>query len=358
MASDTITYYGPAPTSADGVLNAFVQQPVANTPAEDANGKRTYKERWKGPYSRGKEILSTIANGDSIIAVYGWLGGNKVQRYDYPTATVIVSEIAPDGTVKKTIKRGTWCVETIDVIELDAGAHCYIDIQYTSEEISESSVDTLTEDETKRTWTVNWQSYSVTPYEFCSGTIHPDIPLSPSGQGYSHNWSLPASRTLIEAYKSHNPQLIKIQGEDVCIYTPNPNTPDCRLTLSPAEMCVIKKINSNRNATYHYPIVTYRQVFNGPRGASFTENLGSSLDKLTSLPEDCPYSFASLVNGDWQWLQVADDITQTKTDTTVTYERRQMWAGYTDVDENYYGIKPFTHSADGIKEGRWYKNCL
>lgn len=357
MATETIEHYGPVATT-NGVLAAFVQQPIANTPSEDANGKRTYKERWKGPYSKGKTILNTIKNGDSISQVYIWLGDNKVQRFSYPTAKAIKIEIA-NGIVNKKIISGVWIVETINVIELDAGAHCYVDIQYMCEPApDESSTEPLTEDETQRTWTVNWQSYSVTPYEFCSGGIHSDIYVSPSGQGFTPDWAAPASRSMIETYKSHSPQITYIQGQEVCVYTPNPDTPELRLALSPAETCVIKKINSNRNATYHYPIVTYRQVFTGARDATFTQSLGSSLDRITVLPEDCPYGFEGLPNGDWKWLQVADDITQTKTDTTVRYERRQVWAGYTDIDENYYGTEQFSHSKDGIEKGRWSKNCL
>ena len=101
---------------------------------------------------------------------------------------------------------------------------------------------------------------------------------------------------------------------------------------------------------------------NGKSSSSFTDELGGDLDVITTLPSDCPYTFAKIKTGagdvDWTWIKIGDDMQQTKTDTTTTFTRTERWAGYTDVDENYYGSETFSHDENGIKTGRWYKNCL
>ena len=60
----------------------------------------------------------------------------------------------------------------------------------------------------------------------------------------------------------------------------------------------------------------------------------------------------------WTWLKIGDDMQQTRTETTVTFTRTERWAGYNDVDENYYSKNTFAHTEFGITTGRWYKNCL
>ena len=59
MASNPINYYGPAPTDKNGVLSQWVQQPSDNMPHETQDNI-TWRERWKGPFSLGKDILSKI----------------------------------------------------------------------------------------------------------------------------------------------------------------------------------------------------------------------------------------------------------------------------------------------------------
>ena len=74
-----LEYYGPVPTNENGVLSAFVQQPVSNTPAETSNGI-TYTEKWKGPYEKGKTVLSSVKVGDNLSVLHTWLGTNRVVR--------------------------------------------------------------------------------------------------------------------------------------------------------------------------------------------------------------------------------------------------------------------------------------
>lgn len=342
MAATELSVYGPAPTSGDGVLAAFVQQPVANTPAELGKYQIVYTEKWKGPYETGKEILSHVKIGDNLTSFHEFLGDNKVSRYDTPVAPV------------REKLSSYWQIRAIRVDEHTAGAHCFITVDCDADFGLSAG---LTERTEANTWSVTWQSYSVTPYEFASGVVHPPIVIT-GDQQVPLNWDYKASRSTINQYLSHNPET----KSDNYTWTPNPKQPQTKYALCGAEIELMKKINQNRNATYHYPIVTHQTQFYGKTGSVFSNNIGSDLDVVTKLPSDCPYTFSPIMSStpadSWTWIKIGDDMQQTRTETTVTFTRTERWAGYTDVDQNYYGTGTFKHDANGIKTGRWYKNCL
>lgn len=142
MAVQTIPVNGPAEVSDNGILACFVQQPVANTPAETTSGA-TYSEKWKGPYEKGKEVLSSIKVGDALSEFHTWLGDNKVSRYDAPKCPTRFG----DGS--------HWVITSIRVDEHTAGDHCYINIDCTPNFI-ETSTDPLVEDTESNVWSITW----------------------------------------------------------------------------------------------------------------------------------------------------------------------------------------------------------
>lgn len=202
-----ITYRGPAPVSENGVLACWVQQPVDNTPATNSSGQMIYTEKWKGPYSQGINILDDVKAGDIIDTFHGWLGENRISYFDIPSIPT------DDPTVDLH-----WTITSLRVSELQAGDHCTITVEFSH------NMQKLQDSDT---WEVSWQAYTVTPYEFCSGKVHKDITVSPSFTvGSSEmDWTLPASRQMIEQYRSHNPQIVKGNDgtadegeEDVTLY--------------------------------------------------------------------------------------------------------------------------------------------
>lgn len=54
-------------------------------------------------------------------------------------------------------------------------------------------------------------------------------------------------------------------------------------------------------------------------------------------------------------MKIGDDMQETKTRSKqrVTFVRREMYAGFTDVDVNFYGNGAFDHTEAGILSGRW-----
>lgn len=354
-------YRGSAPTDDKGVLDCFVQQPVDNTPSADKDGRIIYTEKWKGPYKTAIDILDDIKVGMDIAVFHQWLGANKISCFDPPAPPKINKD--DTGTDNK------WIISNIRVQELTAGDHAIIVVEFGAN---------LQKLQDSDTWSVSWQAYTVTPYEFCSGKVHEPLTISPSfGVGQTElNWSIPASRQMIEQYRSHSPQIVKgtdgtAENNDesditLFVYKPNPEDEYDYKMLSMREMEVLKKLNQGRNATYHYPIVTHSVSYIGTEVSAMIDqigSLGSDLDTaISSLPSECPYSFADFKQGsdnkNWIWLKIGDDITQAKTGVTIQFNRKETWAGYNDVDMNYYGSQPFSDSKEGVLSGRWYKNCL
>ena len=115
MAATNLSVYGPAPVDKDGVLAAFVQQPVANTPSEISKFRIVYTEKWKGPYETGKEILSKVKIGEDLTAFHTALG-NTVSRFTTPASPV------------REKLSSYWQIAAIKVDEHTAGAHCFITV--------------------------------------------------------------------------------------------------------------------------------------------------------------------------------------------------------------------------------------
>jgi hypothetical protein len=355
MSKTNLTYYGPAPVNSNGVLNAFVQQPTTESPSETTSGI-VYSEVWKGPYEKGKNILSFVKIGDTRNVFYTWLGANRVYRIDPPNAPIRNGE------------QLNWYVDSINVSELQAGDHCTITVKFKTEFDNAESPNIVQEVPDSLRWDVAWQSYTVTPYEFASGKVHEDISMSPSYSG-DLDYTVKASRIMIEKYRNNNGRVVTLnEGTDDeifgLIYSLEDSFADTYV-LGGAETELYKKISLNRNAVYHYPVITKTRTYQGMLSADLPDELGVDMDTISSLPEGCPYTFAKVKVGDNEkdrvWLKMTDNlqIQQIDIDRNVkTLTRTEQWAGYDEVDENYYGTGNFTHTKDGILSGRWYKGCL
>lgn len=338
----------PIPTSdysKAGVLDKWVKQPCDTSPGIMSNGEVNYREKWKGPYSSGRTILSSIKHGDTLSTAHSALG-SKQEQYAAPSCP-------PLGN-----KARTWRVQELRVEESTAGDHCILYITYHGV-VDVSEITGLEEDEEKNVWTISWQTYTVTPWEFCSTSDAVSKPWSPSYDDSppTPDWSSKASRTSVEAAMNQNPDL---SHPPFIVYTPDINVPDCRMYLDAPAAYLYKKAKLNQNAYWHYPIITHQTVHKG----SFTSNykgqgtLGSDIDVKTTLPSGCPYNLDSA----WDFVKVGDDMTQVRDEATdrTTFTRQEMFMGVlkNSYDKNYYSPGTFAHTEEGIKNGRWEKNAI
>ena len=339
----------PIPTNSvstnNGVLNEWVCQ--SQSQVKESGGTITYQEVFKGPFASGKEILSRIKTGDKINSVHSMMGmGLRNQLFDAPSCPL------------RENKRGVWILQSIQITEQIAGSHCLLQLIYVAD-YSGGDVQTLTEDIYQNTWSVSWQSYTVSPYAFCSNPEDP-INLKVTENENKDKGKLQASRETIQKYLSQNGtnNLFKNSVKDKETY---------RLNVS--ETLILNKLNANKNAVYHYPIVTHSTVKSGPfndtssnlsseilkQPTKYDDDLGADLDTIVNeLPKDCPYTFAileSVGNKEWQWVKIADDIDEQHTKTTTSFTRREQWMGVVDPDVNFYSNVPFNRT--DLSACRW-----
>lgn len=328
----------------NGVLTKFIKQTVDNTPCEMSNGEINYREKWKGPYSRGKSILSSVKIGDTLAAAHTALG-DSVEEFSEPTCPT------------RNGIDGTWKVKDIRVEQIEAGDHCYVHFTFYAA-YSGYDVETLTELIEKNVWSVSWQSYSVSPWDFCKNGGGNASPWSPSYEDSppTADWTKTADRAAIQAAMNQNPEF---KGNFI-VYTPDKNVPDCKMYLDAAHTAIQKKVGLDRNAIYHYPIITHQTVHKGGFSANYkgTATLGQDIDHVSSLPTGCPYDFDST----WIWIKIGDNMTQQRDEakqiTIFTHQETFMGVLQDSYDQNYYGNGTFSHTEEGITNGRWKRNAI
>lgn len=309
----------PIPTNSvstnNGVLTDWVCQ--SQSQVKESGGAITYQEIFKGPFASGKELLSKIETGDKIDSVH-LLMGNKNQLFTAPSCPL------------RGNTNGVWRLQTIQITEQTAGSHCLLQLLFLAD-YSGGDEENLTEDIYQNTWSVSWQSYTVSPYAFCANPTEP-INLKVTDDEAKDKGKLKASRETIQKYLSQNGtnNVFKNSIKDKDTY---------RLTDS--EVLILQKINANKNAVYHYPIVTHTTVKSGPfndtssnlsseiptQPTKYDDALGGDLDTtIAELPKECPYIFAileSVGNKEWQWIKIADDIDEQHTKKTTSFTRRE-----------------------------------
>lgn len=331
----------------DGVLNEWVCQ--SQSQVKESGGAVTYQEVFKGPFAQGKGLLSTIKTGDKIDYVHSLMGiGLRNQLFDAPSCPI------------RENHTGVWRLQSIQITEQQAGAHCLLQLLFLAD-YSGGDVENLSEDIYQNTWSISWQSYTVSPYAFCANPEKTKN-LTVSEDENQDNGKLKASRETIQKYLSQNGtnNLFKNSVKDKETY---------RLTVS--EVLILQKLNANKNAVYHYPIVTHTTVKSGPfndtssnlssdietpkQPTKYDDALGGDLDTIVDeLPKECPYEFAKLEsvgNKEWQWIKIADDIDEQHTRTTTSFTRREQWMGVVDPDVNFYSNVPFDRTE--LSACRW-----
>ena len=325
-------------TTTNGVLATWVAQPQS-TPAETRDNLQ-YQEVFKGPYSIGRSILNIIKVGDYIEDAHTALASSV------SGGTNILFDIPPRPTreVGEETITYRWVVAGIECKQIDpAGDHCLLTIKYQADYATDS-VDPLTDDPYQDTWSVSWQSYTVSPWAFCSNISAQNDPVGSESDEYRYL-----------AYRSTIEKSISQGTADKQIFDNFGGVGEQKYMLNDAEKLILKKVQTNTNAVYHYPVVVHNTVKRGKFGdAAWSEQLGEDLDALTAtLPNECPYSFdAHGEQNPWKWMKIGDDIQQVHTKEQTSYTRREMWRGMKDADINYYGSTPFSHT-NALLSCRW-----
>lgn len=111
---------------------------------------------------------------------------------------------------------------------------------------------------------------------------------------------------------------------------------------------------------YHYPIITHQTVHRGGYSANYRgqATLGEDIDYVHELPSGCPYAF----NSKWIFIKIGDDMSQIKDKEkqSTSFTRHETFMGVLSdsYDKNYYGNGEFSHTEQGIKNGRWKRKSI
>lgn len=349
MAVNTPTYYGQAPTKGDqstekdaqteGTLAAIVLQPIEQAPTIDVDDRLTYVETWKGPYAWAKDIYQY----DPI----------DKSRNQFITTISNYVQVIERFNVPNPGKNCAWFINNVSVRELEAGDHAEIRITYNSRFESIEPGQDWNNLVHKDVWTLDWQSYSVTPYAFCKNepTEMPFSAYQPD------DWEPTAWRKNIEDF-------FQSQSGDKKEYQYAPTSfREYYLTLNNAERLVAKKIIEGKNAVYHYPVLKHHQEWNKKfaslsAAVEFPEEIGGDIDHIVSIDSSqlsgCPYAFPTENDKPvWKWTKTGDTMTQTKdkATNTVTFIRETIYWGTKDPDQNFYGNIKFNHNQ--LNDCRW-----
>lgn len=126
-------------------------------------------------------------------------------------------------------------------------------------------------------------------------------------------------------------------------------------TLNKAERLVAKKKMAGLQPVLHYPILTKSTTSQTKGTLPSVANCGADIDKITTLPSGCPFSFAAPFGygTDWDWIKTGDTINMSrdKTTGTTTYTRTEVWNGALSADVNFYGTQAFNHNS--LNTCRW-----
>lgn len=312
---------------ADDLNNKMILQATTQNASLVGKDVASFTETWKGPWNEIKKLTDE----SKILGVVLVIG---LKRPSFANANWVFTHQPP-----KTIdeKNWPWVIRTLN-IQQGPGSSGYLTITYEAGQPSwESSNEgelpsepdpkaelSSYEKTDSRAWSLTWQAYNRSVLEYSK---IPDTQLLYKGDPGSAPWTY---------YK---------------------NTPTGRAVAQfpedEKERQIAKYYSKDISPQFHYPIVTCHQEYLAPDKPLFTE-IGKDLDKKTSLPGECPFTFGQK----WEWIMVADTGTikrdnkvtftsteggqpTTKTENTLTYVRDTSWQGAKVWDENFYGEKPW-----------------
>lgn len=324
-----------ASTDSNGVLSEAIVQPASNSPQYTTDSS-TCEIKLKGPYDSLKN-----ANNLTMCDLHTAITRMPVtvsKNFDYP---------APPAGNK-------WWVKGTSLEQLEAGDHGILtltcDAVLTSYSPSGSSGSF---DPYQDTWNLRWESYTVKPTAFCANDGHEATELTAATSGPDTNGL--ADRQHIHYFME--------AGKDNSGYSDKVSkywyrTQDGDFVLNRAEELVMKKIMQDRQALWHYPVLTHitTKYFsttsaNISSRLEYGESLGEDIDHIVDLPEECPYEFPTDADQNWEWVKTGDDMQHIKTKERISFQRTETYMGVISADVNFYGNTPFSHT--NLENCRW-----
>lgn len=250
-----------------------------------------------------------------------------------------------------------WMIDTIEVTEIEAGAHGELLITYKAvptdtfpmngyggkEPSSEVSTEVINE---SSGWTLRWGTYSRNPLEYCTKEPNPYTGSNSENiyvakvDNVIRCSQLPKPRTEqipadMRDKTQHPPQYMWIEpnqaGESL--------SADVKELANEKERKIYNYYTRGVQPTFHYPVLTY--TYTAEYGADYKVPfyVASELvdEKLkTELPDNCPFNLEG-----WEWLHCGTEAQVRKIKTiqknAIQVTKTTTWEGALKFDENFYG---------------------
>lgn len=344
------------PVTNIGVLSALVKQPIDNQPTIDENSYRLH-ERYKGPYNVIKEFpLNVFYPGRILENALSDVQANYFPIYNHFNA--------PDpGT------GNVWIIDSCNVIENTAGDHGILDVEYYA--IDEDEVDPEEESEWTpvgdKTWNLTWGAYTVTPWAFMKNEpVEDPYPDDPDQPAPAKDYSQTTYRPNVEEFFNSK------EGDKTKFQYMSESYSNIR-QLNDAEQLIAKKVISQQNALYHYPVVSETTVYEKALSAVTSADyefgttqapVGADIDFIYPTPDGKlgPFVFADPQTdkkNSWEFIKTGDNISFSESKRgqldVLRCTRTIIFQGARSWNRNFYGnvqiFPPDTRA--NLPDARW-----
>lgn len=342
MSRQTIT---PDLIGQNGVLTKMVQQPIDNAIEISWQDGARYTEKWKGPYHEMKEVTKD----GGLIMGKAWKVGFGRPVLDDNWVSLI--------NIPQPVTGMAWMIDTIEVTEIEAGAHGELLITYKAvslddlpmvgyggkEPSSETSSEVVTE---SSGWTLRWGTYSRNVLEYCTNLsiYHVDDPSDHAK--IAHADCVIKCSQLPKPRKSQIPSDWRGSGsshpEQYMWVEPNQAgesvSADVRELGNDKERKIYDYYTRGVQPVFHYPVLTY--TYTAEYGADYTGKFYVADElvdtKETALPTKCPFDLDG-----WEWLHCGTEAQVRKVKKTtrnvLQVTKTTTWEGALKFDDNFYG---------------------
>ena len=329
----------------NGVLTKMVQQPVDNAIEISWQDGAKYTERWKGPYDAMKGVTAT---GGTVKGAT-WLVGYARPSLGTDWASLIGMPTTTSGM--------TWMIDTIEVTEIEAGAHGELLITYKAvstddlpmvgyggkEPSSETSSEVVTE---SSGWTLRWGTYSRNVLEYCTNLSIYNVDDPSDHANIAHADCVIKCSQLPKPRKSQIPSEWRGSGsshpEQYMWVEPNQAgesvSADVRELGNDKERKIYDYYTRGVQPVFHYPVLTY--TYTAEYGADYNGKFYVADEivdtKETALPTNCPFDLDG-----WEWLHCGTEAQVRKvkkaTRNAIQVTKTTTWEGALKIDDNFYG---------------------
>lgn len=230
-------------TITEPITNKTWVQVVDQAETLDSDGNRLLTLAFKGETQKVATTMSHLYQDETLSSVYSELTTNFTTIDD---AGMNITWSLPLGW--------TWRLQAAEVRQLEAGEYSLLKTIFYGTDATPITPGQDYINVTEDGATLQWQTYSVSPYRYCNEEKHDDAIVDPStGEALSSENGNKSVRRHIEMAFTQNAQ----NSES------NPyrwEQPNCTREITEAEKRIMDKVAAGVNPVFHYPVVQHIRI--------------------------------------------------------------------------------------------------